>query len=63
MIEVACQCGGLPPHDHWIRTEKPFVDEDRYLTHGYFDMDDIGRVWVDWKAVARALTTETEREP
>lgn len=58
MIEVACQCGNLPSHDHWIRTAEPFVDDGGCLTHGYFDLDDIGRIWVDWKEVARALTTE-----
>lgn len=67
MMEVACRCDGLPSHDHRIRnkTFAEMTDEERwrYSEGGEvyeptrFDPDDIGRIWVDWKEVARALTT------
>lgn len=52
MEMIACTCGGLPSHDHLMGGHVQHAD-------GSFgprwDYDDIGHVWVDWKAVARAL--------
>lgn len=51
METVACQCDGLPPHDHFMGSE---VVDDVY--QAVYDWEDVGRVWVDWRAVAKALT-------
>lgn len=47
---IACQCEGIPPHDHFMGCA---VQDGVYRAR--YDYDDIGRVWVDWRAVARAL--------
>lgn len=53
MEMIACTCDGLPAHDHFMGQElKDGVWGPRW------DLNDVGRVWVDWKAVARALTRE-----
>lgn len=50
MEMIGCNCDGLPTHDHFMGHElKDGVWGPRW------DLNDIGRVWVDWKAVARAL--------
>lgn len=70
MIDIACQCGGLPAHDHRI-PNRPFEqmteaerdqyrNGDKFYEPYHFDMIDVGRVWVDWKKVAKALMTEDE---
>lgn len=68
MEEIACQCDGLPPHDHRIPNKKPTemteAELAEYRTGGkvyepfHYDPIDIGRLWVDWKAVARDLMTD-----
>lgn len=64
MIEVACRCGGLPAHDHymgqvaekWGDALQQGVAYDDLVWGPRYDLDDIGRVWVPWKQVARALS-------
>jgi hypothetical protein len=54
VIIEACECDGLPPHDHPVRYEH--VDgrlEARYVPDEY-------HFWVDWRAVAHALMTERD---
>lgn len=44
---IACTCDGLPPHDHYVGWN---------VTEGsLWESDEIGRIWVDWKAVAKSL--------
>jgi hypothetical protein len=52
VIIVACQCGGLPAHDHPLRRE--VVDSRLTMV----PVMDEYHFWVDWRAVARALMTE-----
>jgi hypothetical protein len=48
----ACNCGGLPAHDHYIDYRRP-------TWVPVWDQDDIGRIWVRWKDVARALIIDS----
>ncbi len=54
VVEVACECDGLPPHSHtgrWIVKvgfRKAEWEPDPY---------DI-RVWIDWRIVAHDLMTD-----
>lgn len=59
MILTACNCDGLPAHDHLMGHR---LDESGVMGP-WWDMDSIGRVWVDWKAVARALACRTGPGP
>lgn len=66
METIACKCDGLPAHDHNIPNKRPIdmteeeLDRHRgpnavpYVPYRH-DPIDIGRLWVDWKAVARDL--------
>lgn len=63
MIEEACTCDGLPAHDHgtivgWTSECGP---DGVVRTVVRRDPDHI-HLWVDWKAVARALMTEEKDE-
>lgn len=51
MEMVGCQCDGLPAHDHYMGK----AQDERGVWGAVWDPSDVGRVWVDWKAVARAL--------
>jgi hypothetical protein len=53
-----CNCGNLPWHDHYMGQEQ----DENGCWGPRWDMDDIGRVWVDWKDVARAFIMEAPRE-
>jgi hypothetical protein len=54
MEEIACTCGGLPAHDHYMGQAEQ--DYQGFKAWGpVYDPDDIGRIWVPWKDVARAL--------
>jgi hypothetical protein len=52
VIEVACTCGGLPAHDHYMG-QGP---DERGVWGPVWDLEEVGRVWIDWKEVARALS-------
>lgn len=58
VVEMACQCDDLPSHSHiasWVPVEaKP--GQPPGMRAQYFDTGEV-RIWVDWKAVARALLT------
>lgn len=54
MDMIACTCDDLPPHDHYMGQGA----DDRGFMGPIWDLDDIGRVWVPWKQVARAFITE-----
>lgn len=59
-MAIACECDGLPPHDHFMGHRL----DDRGVYRPFYDHEDCGHVWVDWKAVAHALaTTGTSRGP
>lgn len=58
MIEVACTCAGLPAHTH-LPTRWAVVDG---VYRAVFDDPHYVRVWVDWKAYARALARDDETE-
>lgn len=49
MVLESCNCGGLPAHDHYVPGASFGMT---------WDANEIGRVWVDWRAVARALMAE-----
>lgn len=52
VIEIACTCDDLPAHSH---VYQPKQDGKRLtMVPEPFDV----RVWVDWRAVARALTCD-----
>ena len=55
---IGCTCDGLPAHDHFIGCR---VIDGVY--QAYYDLDDVGHVWVDWKAVARALMEDASPQP
>lgn len=52
MEMIACQCDGLPAHDHFMG----HAPDERGFMGPVWDMDDIGRVWVPWKEVAKAFS-------
>lgn len=53
MNMIACTCDNLPAHDHFMGQElKDGVWRPRW------DLNDIGRIWVDWKQVARGLLND-----
>lgn len=53
VVMVLCECDGLPAHDHFMG----FGVVDGFY-QGIYDADDIGRVGVPWKDVARELCRE-----
>lgn len=64
---IACHCDGLPPHDHHIGNGMVPMEyrngAGQVIATGeaygpVYDYDDVGRVWVDWRAVARSLIAE-----
>ncbi len=55
METTACCCDGIPAHDHYLGFHQ--IDG---VWRALYDPDDIGHLWVDWKAVARALILERE---
>jgi hypothetical protein len=60
MVEIACTCDDLPAHDHFMG----WADQDYHGVKAWgpvYDSEDIGRIWVPWKDVARALITDTPR--
>lgn len=54
MIEVACQCEGLPAHSH-LPTRHAVVDG---VYQGVYDDPFYVRVWVDWREYARQVMLE-----
>lgn len=56
MIEVLCQCDGLPPHDHYMGQEFREYSDGIMAWGPRYDLSDIGRVSVPWKEVARSLS-------
>lgn len=56
MIEELCHCDNLPYHSHWMGIRP----DERGVWVPWWDPTDVGRVSVDWKAVARALITEAK---
>lgn len=58
MIEVACTCGDLPAHSH-VPTHWATVDG---VYRAVYDDPWYVRVWVDWKAYARALVRSEAEE-
>lgn len=54
LMEIACNCDGLPAHDHFMGHEL----NKNSVFGPVWDLESIGRIWVDWKAFARALARE-----
>lgn len=50
MEMMACTCSDLPAHDHFMG-----MHELDGVWQARWDRKDVGRIWVDWKKVARAL--------
>lgn len=69
MVEYACTCDGLPPHSHnpTGRTVPGSVVESgpfAGMRHEQIEYDPFGiRMWVDWKAVAKAFATDAALSP
>jgi hypothetical protein len=53
---IGCTCENLPAHDHHMGNA---VINGVY--QAVYDRNDVGRIWVDWKAVAKALMIEQRR--
>lgn len=69
MEMIACQCDGLPPHDHLIPNKRPAEMTEAEMAPFragkvyepyHHDPVDVGRLWVDWKAVARAQMVDLD---
>ena len=54
MEVYACSCAGLPPHDHYIGQ----APDANGVWGPVWDTDDVGRLWVDWRAIARVLIVQ-----
>lgn len=54
VVEIACTCDDLPAHNHIYAPNPPRPG----FAPTYHDTGEV-QIWVDWKAVARALSTET----
>lgn len=52
MEMIACQCDDLPAHDHYMGQ----APDGNGVWGPVWDMDDIGRVWVPWKTVAKTFS-------
>jgi hypothetical protein len=53
---IGCNCGDLPAHDHFMGLGPDARGVWGPIWGGEFE---IGRVWVDWKEVARQLGEAT----
>lgn len=50
MEVLACHCSGLPAHDHYMGFHCV-----NGIWQAKYDPDDVGRIWIDYKRLARAL--------